>query len=219
VVAPSHFIPIAEENGLIIPLGAWVLRQALADAASWPSNIRLAVNLSPIQFGNDSLVADVSGALAHSGVDPGRLELEITETAMLANTETVLAALQQIHNLGVGIALDDFGTGYSSLSYLRCFPFNKVKIDRSFVMDLGRQSGADTITAAIIGLCVRLGLRITAEGVETEDQLERLANLHCTEAQGYLFSRPRPACDVPDMLIRPAAPPSETIGRIVQATL
>ena len=131
---------------------------------------------------------------------------------MLADTETVLAALQQIHDLGVGIALDDFGTGYSSLSYLRCFPFNKVKIDRSFVMDLGRQSGADTITAAIIGLCVRLGLRITAEGVETEDQLERLANLHCTEAQGYLFNRPRPACDVPDMLIRPAAPLSETIG-------
>ena len=218
VVAPSHFIPIAEENGLIVPLGAWVLRQALADAASWPPNIRVAVNLSPLQFGSDSLVEDVSEALAHSGLDPGKLELEITETAMLADTETVLATLQQIHDLGVGIALDDFGTGYSSLSYLRRFPFNKVKIDRSFVMDLGQQSGADTITAAIIDLCVRLGLRTTAEGVETEDQLERLANLHCTEAQGYLFNRPRPASDVPDMLNRPAAPPLEPIGTIVHAT-
>ena len=218
VVAPSHFIPIAEENGLIVPLGDWVLRQALADAASWPPNIRVAVNLSPLQFGSDSLVEDVSEALAHSGLDPGRLELEITETAMLADTETVLATLQQIHDLGVGIALDDFGTGYSSLSYLRRFPFNKVKIDRSFVMDLGQQSGADTITAAIIDLCVRLGLRTTAEGVETEDQLERLANLHCTEAQGYLFNRPRPASDVPDMLNRPAAPPLEPIGTIVHAT-
>jgi diguanylate cyclase (GGDEF)-like protein len=199
LVPPSDFIPVAEEMGLIVALGKWVLRQACRDATTWPSGEKLAVNLSPVQFTSPSLVADIAAALAESGLAAARLELEITETVMLEDTEAVLATLHQLRDLGVGIALDDFGTGYSSLSYLQRFPFTKVKIDRSFIIGLGDRAGSNAIVAAITNLCATLGMSTTAEGVETAEQLKHLAEWHCTEAQGYLFSRPRPAGDVAQM--------------------
>jgi predicted signal transduction protein with EAL and GGDEF domain len=200
LLSPIDFIPLAEETGLIIPLGEWALRQACADAATWPGDLKVAVNLSPLQFGSQVLVEDVEAALRDSGLDPRSLELEITETAMFADTDTVLATLHQLRDLGVRIALDDFGTGYSSLSYLQRFPFSKVKIDRSFVACLGEGGNNDTIVAALVDLCDRLGMATTGEGVETTAQLDRLAALNCTEAQGYFFSRPRPGSQVDVML-------------------
>jgi EAL domain-containing protein (putative c-di-GMP-specific phosphodiesterase class I) len=204
MVSPADFIPLAEEIGLIVPLGKWVLRQACADAATWPQNLKVAVNLSPVQLGSPTVVEDVAAALADAGLPASRLELEITETAMLADTDAVLVILHQLRDLGLGIALDDFGTGYSSLSYLQRFPFNKVKIDRSFVARLGQGGDTDTIVAAVIDLCGRLRMMTTGEGVETPAQLRCLESLRCVEAQGYLFSRPRPAADVAEMLLRPA---------------
>jgi diguanylate cyclase (GGDEF)-like protein len=199
LVPPSDFIPVAEEMGLIVPLGNWVLRQACRDATTWPGGEKLAVNLSPVQFASPSLVADVTAALQESGLASARLELEITETVMLEDTDAVLATLHQLRELGVGIALDDFGTGYSSLSYLQRFPFTKVKIDRSFINGLGDRGDSSAIVAAITNLCATLGMSTTAEGVESVDQLKHLAEWHCTEAQGYLFSRPRQAGDVAKM--------------------
>jgi diguanylate cyclase (GGDEF)-like protein len=196
LVSPADFVPLAEEIGLIVPLGEWVLRRACADAAGWPGAPKVAVNLSPVQFGSRTLVEDVAAALAASGLDPARLELEITETVMLADTDAVLVILHRLRDLGIGIAMDDFGTGYSSLSYLRRFPFSKVKIDQSFVQGLGQGGDCDTIIAAVADLCKQLGMITTAEGVETEDQLARLAAGNCTEVQGYLFSKPRPANEV-----------------------
>jgi diguanylate cyclase (GGDEF)-like protein len=200
MLSPGDFIPLAEETGLIIPLGEWALRQACADAVTWPGNLKVAINLSPLQFGNQVLVEEVEAALSNSGLDARSLELEITETAMFADTDAVLATLHQLRDLGVRIALDDFGTGYSSLSYLQRFPFSKVKIDRSFVASLGEGSNNDTIVAGLVDLCGRLGMATTGEGVETTAQLDRLAALNCTEAQGYFFSRPRPASQVEAML-------------------
>jgi diguanylate cyclase (GGDEF)-like protein len=200
MVSPADFIPLAEETGLVVPLGKWVLRQACAEAATWPGNLKVAVNLSPVQFGSATLLEDVRAALADSGLKPRNLELEITETAMLADTDAVLAILRQLSDLGLGIALDDFGTGYSSLSYLQRFPFSKVKIDRSFVAKLGQDGDTDTIVAAVIDLCNRLRMVTTGEGVETVAQLNSLASLQCVEAQGYLFSRPVPAGEIPEML-------------------
>ena len=176
------------------------MRQACAEAATWPGNLKVAVNLSPVQFGSATLLEDVRAALADSGLKPRNLELEITETAMLADTDAVLAILRQLSDLGLGIALDDFGTGYSSLSYLQRFPFSKVKIDRSFVAKLGQDGDTDTIVAAVIDLCNRLRMVTTGEGVETVAQLNSLASLQCVEAQGYLFSRPVPAGEIPAML-------------------
>jgi EAL domain-containing protein (putative c-di-GMP-specific phosphodiesterase class I) len=199
-VSPVEFIPLAEEIGLIVDLGRWVLRQACADAAAWPGNLKVAVNLSPVQFGSHTLPEDVAAALADAGLGAGRLELEITETAMLADTDAVLTSLHELRGLGVRIALDDFGTGYSSLSYLQRFPFNKVKIDRSFVAKLGQGGDSDIIVAAVVDLCARLRMVTTAEGVETTAQLDHLASLHCVEGQGYLFSPPRPAGEVATML-------------------
>ncbi len=201
IVSPADFIALSEEIGLIIPLGKWVLRQACADAANWPGNLKVAVNLSPVQFGSDTLVEDVAAALADAGLNARRLELEITETAMLADTDAVLATLHQLRDLGLGIALDDFGTGYSSLSYLQRFPFNKVKIDRTFVAKLGQGGdNNDAIVASVIDLCRRIGVTTTGEGVETAAQLHRLASLNCVEGQGYLFGRPAPASEVAAML-------------------
>ena len=201
MVSPADFIPLAEEIGLIVPLGKWVLRQACAEAATWPGNLKVAVNLSPVQFGSYTLLEDVAAALADSGLNPRNLELEITETAMLADTDAVLVILHQLRDLGLRIALDDFGTGYSSLSYLQRFPFSRVKIDRSFVARLGQGGDTDTIVAAVIDLCNRLGMGTTGEGVETAVQLDRLTSLQCVEAQGYLFSQPRPASEVAAMLM------------------
>jgi diguanylate cyclase (GGDEF)-like protein len=196
VVSPLQFVPLAEEIGLIIPLGRWVLKQACLDAASWPGAMKVAVNVSVIQFDSHTLVEDVAAALAESGLAPSRLELEITETVMLADTDAILVILHQLRDLGIGIAMDDFGTGYSSLNYLRRFPFSKVKIDRSFIEGLGRGDECDAIVAAVTELCETLGMTTLAEGVETEEQLRQLRTGNCGEAQGFLFSPPRPASEV-----------------------
>jgi diguanylate cyclase (GGDEF)-like protein len=195
-VPPAEFIPLAEETGLIVPLGEWVLRRACAEAASWPRPIRIAVNLSPAQFKSRGLVATVTGALAAAGLAPTRLELEITEAALLQDDDLTLAMLHQLRALGVRISMDDFGTGYSSLSYLRSFPFDKIKIDRSFIADLDRGRDSAAIIRAVAGLGASLGIETTAEGVETVEQFERVRRDGCTEIQGYYFSPPRPAAEV-----------------------
>ena len=188
MVSPGEFIPVAEETGLIIPLGEWILRQVCADALSWPLNIRVAVNLSPVQFRSLDLVQTVFSALATTHLAPGRLELEITETALLQDNEAVLEKLHQLKSYGLQISMDDFGTGYSSLSYLRSFPFDKIKIDQSFVRELGKREDSLAIIRAVISLGKNLGMTIIAEGVETDDQLGLLRQERCDEVQGFLFS-------------------------------
>ncbi|TIN17156.1 MAG: EAL domain-containing protein, partial [Mesorhizobium sp.] len=205
IVSPAEFIPLAEEIGLIVPIGEWVIKQASLDAASWPGSIKVAVNLSPAQFRNARLLSTIVEALDTSGLLPSRLELEITETVLLANSQATLAMLQHIHMLGVHIAMDDFGTGYSSLSYLRSFPFDKIKIDQSFVKDAGDIDSSVAIIRAVTSLGNSLGMQTTAEGVETVEQLERVRREGCTEAQGFLLSRPLPARDIPAMLERTRA--------------
>jgi diguanylate cyclase (GGDEF)-like protein len=201
-VPPSEFIPVAEENGLIVPIGRWVLMQACAAAANWPHALKVAVNVSAAQFRAPGLQEAVAAALQSSGLAAARLELEITESAMMQNWGDTATALQRIRQLGVRISLDDFGTGYSSLSYLRKFPFDKVKIDQAFVCELSPDTDAVAIVRAIVALCGALGMSTTAEGVETPEQLAILAAEHCTEAQGYLLSTPRPAHEIPAMLDR-----------------
>ena len=188
MVSPAEFIPVAEETGLIIPLGEWILRQVCSDAVNWPRNIRVAINLSPVQFRSPDLVQTVFSALAATHLEPDRLELEITETALLQDNEAVLEKLHQLKSYGVQISMDDFGTGYSSLSYLRSFPFDKIKIDQSFVRGLGQREDSLAIIRAVIGLGKNLGMTTTAEGVETSDQLRVLMQEHCDEVQGFLFS-------------------------------
>jgi EAL domain-containing protein (putative c-di-GMP-specific phosphodiesterase class I) len=200
MISPAEFIPIAEETGLIGPLGLFVLRQACADAAHWPEEVKVAVNLSPIQFKSGSLLQSVRDALSDAGLTPTRLELEITETLLLDRSEHVLATLHALRALGVRISMDDFGTGYSSLSYLRSFPFDKIKIDRSFVHDIGVNADSQAIVRAIVSLGSSLGIKITAEGVETEDDLAYLRAEGCTEGQGFLFSKAQPQADVMAML-------------------
>ncbi len=201
LVSPADFIPLAEEIGLIIPLGEFVLRRACADAATWPDDVKVAVNLSPVQFVGAGPLPAVTRALADSGLPAHRLEIEITETAMLADTDAVLATLRELKALGVGIAMDDFGTGYSSLSYLRKFPFDRVKIDRSFIAALDEPSGG-AIVQAVTALCQTLGMETTAEGVENPAQLAALDGGGCTDAQGFLFSQARPADEIPMLLDR-----------------
>ncbi len=202
MVSPGAFIPLAEEIGLIVPLGEWVLRQACAEAATWPEDVKVAVNLSPVQFKSRDLVPAVLNALAASGLAPERLELEITESVLLQDNDATLATLHRLRDLGLRISMDDFGTGYSSLSYLRSFPFDKIKIDRSFVRDLSESEDSLAIVRAVAGLGSSLGMATTAEGVETEAQLDRLRAAGCTEVQGYLFSPPRPAAEVAEVLAR-----------------
>ena len=202
LISPSDFIPLAEETGLIVQIGAWVLQQACRDAVKWPGDIKVAVNVSVIQFGCPTLIADVSAALRDSGLAPARLELEITETVMLQDTDAVFETLHHLRDLGLGIAMDDFGTGYSSLNYLRRFPFSKVKIDRSFVAGLGFGEHSNAIVTAVTELCETLGMSTLAEGVETDEQLEQLRTGTCGEAQGYLFSRPQPASEILAMCSR-----------------
>jgi diguanylate cyclase (GGDEF)-like protein len=201
-VSPADFIPLAEEIGLIKDIGAWVLHQACKDAAAWPEKLKVAVNLSPVQFRNGDLVELVAQALADWALPPDRLELEITETVMLHDTETTLAMLHRLRALGIHVAMDDFGTGYSSLSYLQRFPFDRIKIDQSFVRELNTRDDCSAIVRAIASLGHELGMRTTAEGVETPDQLCALASIGCSEAQGYLFSPAVPAADVPALLAR-----------------
>jgi len=200
LVPPDRFIPLAESIGLIVPIGAWVLHRACAEAVTWPGTPRVAVNLSVVQFGSPTLVETIGSALDRSGLDPARLELEITESVMLKDTEIVLKTLHRLKALGIGVAMDDFGTGYSSLSYLQRFPFDKVKIDRSFIAHLGETRESAAIVGAVIDLCRSLDMRTTAEGVETEAQLAALIRTGCTEAQGYLFSRPQPASEIPALI-------------------
>jgi EAL domain-containing protein (putative c-di-GMP-specific phosphodiesterase class I) len=193
LVSPAEFIPIAEETSLIIQLGEWVLNQACAEAARLPSDVKVAVNLSPAQFKDTNLASTVVTALARSRLSPGRLELEITETVLLQDSHATMRAMRQLQKLGVRMSLDDFGTGYSSLSYLRKFPFQKIKIDGSFVKDLGIDEGSVAIIRAIAGMGADLGMDITVEGIETEEQLRIVKAEGCTEGQGYLLGRPMPA--------------------------
>jgi diguanylate cyclase (GGDEF)-like protein len=192
LVSPAEFIPIAEDSGLIVPLGTWVLEQACLEAAKWPETIRIAVNLSPVQFRNKNLVQSVHRALTRSGLDPRRVELEVTESVLLQDNDLTIATLHQLRRFGVQIAMDDFGTGYSSLSYLRSFPFNKIKIDQSFVRELSLRGDCLAIVQSIASLGASLGMSTVAEGVETEDQLLQVRATGCTQAQGYLFGRPKP---------------------------
>jgi diguanylate cyclase (GGDEF)-like protein/PAS domain S-box-containing protein len=192
MISPAEFIPVAEEIGLIVPLGEWVLRKACMDAASWPDDIKIAVNLSSIQVTNQNLVPVVVSALAAAGLPARRLEVEITESVLMHNTEKNTATLHRLRELGIGISMDDFGTGYSSLSYLRKFPFDKIKIDRSFISGLPHDNDSVAIVLAVAGLAANLNMTATAEGVETAEQLEKVRALGCVEMQGYLFSRPLP---------------------------
>ncbi len=200
MVSPAEFIPVAEETGLINPLGGLMLRRACLDAATWPDDVRVAVNLSPLQFRSGNLLSMVTDALKHSGLPPRRLELEITETLLLEKSAQVLATLHALRALGVRISMDDFGTGYSSLSYLRSFPFDKIKIDQSFVRDLGANREAQAIIRSIVSLGKGLGVIITAEGVETEAELSCLRTEGCDEGQGFLFSRARPNVEIIGLL-------------------
>ena len=197
MVSPVEFIPIAEETGLIEEIGDWVLRTACTEAATWPDNVRIAVNVSPVQFRSQTLSLKVAAALAETGLDPRRLELEITEAVLIADDDAALVALNQLRELGVGIALDDFGTGYSSLSYLQRFPFDKIKIDRAFVKQLDRGT---SIIKAVVSIAADRGMATTAEGVETEEQRAAVHALGCTQMQGYLFSPPRQAKEVRTMM-------------------
>jgi diguanylate cyclase (GGDEF)-like protein len=199
-VAPNEFIPLAEETGLIVPIGEWVVRQACMDAYEWPSDLRVAVNVSAVQFRNKRLASTIMSAVAASGLSPSRLELEITESVLMHDNQDTLATLHQLQLLGVRISMDDFGTGYSSLSYLRSFPFDKIKIDQSFVRDIVEKPDAIGIIRAIAGLGRSMGMTTTAEGVETQQQLDQMREEGCTEVQGYFYSRPVPADNIAELL-------------------
>ena len=199
LVPPSDFVPLAEETGLIVPLGAWALHEACREAATWPGEAKVAVNISAVQFTRPGLEQNVVAALAASGLAPRRLELEITESVMMTDSESIIGALHRLSALGVRIALDDFGTGYSSLSYLRRFPFDKIKIDRSFVVAIDDPETA-AIVRAIVGLAARRGAGVTAEGVETDAQFEAVAREGCTHVQGYLTGRPMPSAEIAPFL-------------------
>ena len=200
MVPPSDFIPVAEEMGLIVQLGEWALRQACAEATEWPDEVCVSVNLSPLQFSKGNLVSSVMSALASAGLPASRLELEITESVLLEKSERNITILNQLRDLGVRISMDDFGTGYSSIGYLRSFPFDKIKIDQSFVRDLLVDEGSLAIVRAIAGLGVSFGMITTAEGVETEEQMRCLNLEGCIEVQGYLYSRPVPADEIVGVL-------------------
>jgi diguanylate cyclase (GGDEF)-like protein len=200
MVSPAEFVPIAEETGLINQLGEWVLMTACATAAAWPDDIRLAVNVSPVQFKSGTLALKIMAALAASGLPAKRLELEITEAVLIRDDDAALAILHQLRAIGVRIALDDFGTGYSSLSYLQRFPFDKIKIDRCFVNDIAEPGGSSSIVQAVVNIAAARDMTTTAEGVETEAQQQLLRALGCSEMQGYLFSPARPAAEIRQLL-------------------
>jgi len=202
LVPPNEFISIAEEVGMIVPLGEWILRRACEDAARWPADVKIAVNLSPAQFRDCNLVETVAQALMEAGLPPERLELEVTESVLLQKTASNLTTLHQLKSLGISIVLDDFGTGYSSLSYLRMFPFDKIKIDRSFVSELSNRADCAAIVCAVAGLGRGLNILTTAEGVETEEQVDLLRAAGVDQLQGYLLARPRAISEL-DFAMRP----------------
>ena len=214
MISPADFIPIAEETGLIIPIGEWVLRSACREAGNWPDHVKVAVNVSPAQLKSRNVLDMVKSALEDTGFSPIRLQLEITESVLMQNTFATLETLHALRKLGVQIAMDDFGTGYSSLSYLRSFPFDKIKIDRSFIQDLSNGAEPLAIVHAVAGLAKCLNMVSTAEGVETQQQLDTLQTIGCTEMQGYLFSRARPAKELgqffPERLAR--VPGTDTVA-------
>jgi EAL domain-containing protein (putative c-di-GMP-specific phosphodiesterase class I) len=211
MIAPDEFISLAEETGLIGPIGEWVLRTACAEAATWPDDVKIAINLSPSQFKKKrNLVQVVISALASSGLPARRLELEITESVLLQDDDMTLSMLHQLRGLGLRICMDDFGTGYSSLGYLRRFPFDKIKIDQSFIREISNRHDSVAIVRAVASLASSLNIVAVAEGVETEDQLEKALAEGCEEGQGYLFGAPIEAHEVADML-------AQWRGRIVHA--
>jgi diguanylate cyclase (GGDEF)-like protein len=191
-VPPADFIPLAEESGLIVKMGEWILREACREAASWPLPLQIAVNLSPAQFMRGDVVGLVHAILLETGLAPGRLELEITEGVLIEDFDRGLALLRRLKALGVRVSMDDFGSGYSSLSYLQAFPFDKIKVDRAFVMNLGRNPQSAAIVRAVIGLGHGLEMSIVGEGVETQDQLAFLSEAGCDAVQGYFIGRPAP---------------------------
>ena len=201
-VGPTEFIPVAEETGLIVAIGEWVLREACRQAATWPAHVRVAVNVSPLQFRNAGFPAAIMQALSRSGLSPNRLEVEITESVFLDGADTVIALLHRLRAMGIRVALDDFGTGYSSLSYLRSFPFDKLKIDRSFVTAVAEDASSAAIVRAIVDLAAALHMETTAEGVEDCEQLDRLRGEGCGSIQGYFFSRPVESAGVAALLDR-----------------
>jgi diguanylate cyclase (GGDEF)-like protein len=205
LVMPADFIPIAEEIGLIVPIGEWVIRRACEDASTWPDDIRVAVNLSPTQLNNSLLFPTVLNALTAAQLPAHRLELEITEAVLMENTEANLRTLHGLRALGIRISMDDFGTGYSSLSYLRSFPFDKIKIDRCFITGLGDDNESAAIVQAVAGLAQQLSMTTTAEGVETQTQLDRVRELGCTDVQGHFYSPPVPAKELAEILAKRSA--------------
>ena len=215
MIMPDDFIPIAETTGLIIQMGEWVLRTALLELRNWPDHLSVSVNLSPAQMHSPNLLPTIVHALASAQVEPRRLELEITETVIMAGDQSNIDLLTKIHSLGVQIALDDFGTGYSSLSYLRSFPFDKIKIDRCFVDEVDSRKDCQAIIRAVTGLASSLGMVTTAEGIETDDQLAQLRSAGCTQVQGYLFSKAIPASEIAGRLVdvQPAMPSLGHIGK------
>ena len=200
IVPPAEFIPIAEDTGLIIAIGEWVMQEACRQAMNWPDHVRVAVNVSPLQFRNTGFQAIILQALAHSGLAPDRLEIEITESVFLDGEGPVIALLHTLRAMGIRVALDDFGTGYSSLSYLRSFPFDKIKIDRSFITSIASDPSAAAIVRAIVDLATALNMETTAEGVEDTGQLDLLRGEGCGNIQGYLFSRPVESCRIAGLL-------------------
>jgi diguanylate cyclase (GGDEF)-like protein len=221
LVSPADFIPLAEALGLIVPIGEWVTRTACREAAGWAQPLSIAVNVSAGQFASPGLVAAVRSALAETGLDPRRLELEITESVLLGDHDVALDAMQEFRALGIRVSMDDFGTGYSSLSYLRSFPFDKIKIDQSFVRGQSDDPGGMAIIRAVAAMGRSLGMSTLAEGVETEAQLTRIAADGCTDAQGYLISKPLPPAQIGAFLqSRPeraaAPPPAETVWNVKQ---
>jgi diguanylate cyclase (GGDEF)-like protein len=215
LVSPATFIPLAEEIGFIVPIGDWVIRQACTTAAQWPGDLHVAVNISAAQFRSPGLMQVIVGALATSGLHPTRLEIEITESVLLHNREATLAVLHQLRALGIRIAMDDFGTGYSSLTYLQSFPFDKIKIDRSFVKDITESTGSLNIVRAVAALAHGMGMTATAEGVETREQLDRITSEGCTEMQGFLFSKPLPAQEIERLFL--SERDARKVGRIIAA--
>lgn len=191
-ISPAEFIPLAEETVMIDRIGEWVLRKACADAATWPADVTVSVNMSPVQFKNPKLVEMILAALAHSGLSPDRLDIEITEGALMGDTNAALAVLNRIKSLGIKVSMDDFGTGYSSLSYLQKFPFGKIKMDQSFIRSMETSADSAAIVRAVTALGESLGMMTVAEGVETESQLRQIAREGCSQVQGYLTGRPLP---------------------------